>query len=493
MENWLVNAVKVYGDHTAILTDREAISYSDLLLKVINIKISIEENLKPNKAEKIAILLENRIDYVIVIHAFTFLDAIPVMINTRLTSKEIKWQFETVNISKVIVSEKTKPALNNNYFDNLTFYSVDHFADYVKFSSLQNKNIGSHFKNSLDLNKIQSLIYTSGTTGKPKPATIKFSNIWANSQGSAERLGIDKNDIWMLTLPLYHVGGLSIIFRSCINGTTIFLDYEFNVNRIIDRINKYNITIISLVPNMLRRLLKKDKSSNELSKLRLILLGGDRIDISLVESCLKLNLQIAITYGMTESVSQVATALSSTVYKKPLSVGKSLQGIEVKIINENGLLCDNGQVGELVITGSSVIDGYYNVSSDKFTDMGFFTGDIGYIDDDGDIFILQRRVDLIISGGENIYPSEIETHIKSIERVQDACVIGIDDIKWGQIPVVLVQTDNDMNLEEIIISSCKENLAPYKIPKKIYFVKEFPRNSLGKLNRLEIRRLLDKL
>ncbi len=492
MENWLINAVKEYGDHTAVLSESQSLTYYELFQKVKSANLSFKENLKPKSGEKIALILENRIEYIIIIHAFAFIDAIPVLINTRLTEKEIRWQLETINISKVIVSETTIQSLSDEFQNTWECYSVDSKPNKTEFLSLQLDDIVETPNSNLDTNKIQSLIFTSGTTGNPKPAIIKYSNIWASSQGSSERLGIEKNDIWMLTIPIYHVGGLSIIFRSCINGTTVFLDTKFSVDKIINLITRFKITILSLVPTMLRWLITDDSSSKTLAKLRLILLGGDSADTLLIEKSKKLNLQIATTYGMTESVSQVATAVSTTVYNKPLTVGRPLKGIEVKIVDDGGTICKPGQIGEIVLMGDPIIDGYYELPSKKFTNIGFFSGDIGYIDDDGDLFVLQRRVDLIVSGGENIYPSEVENHLRTIDRVQNACVIGINDEEWGQVPIAFIQSNSSENLENLIISSCKSHLAAFKIPKRFIFVDEYPRNSLGKIIRSELKNLIEK-
>ncbi|MCE7735064.1 MAG: o-succinylbenzoate--CoA ligase [Candidatus Heimdallarchaeota archaeon] len=485
MEYWLFETAKKYPERVAVLGENVSITYAELLELVISAAHNLTEISKPIKDTKIAILLENRLEYIILIHAFATNNLIPVLINTRLTKDEIMWQLTKLETTKIIVSKSTfakVEGLSNQFL----FYSVDEAILGTTYLSLKTDG-KSREKDNFSLDKVQSMVFTSGTTGKPKAAVIRFSNLHASALGSATRLGVFQNDIWMLTIPLYHVGGLSILIRSCLNGTTVFLDNKFKTEQLVELINQYHITIVSLVPTMLQWLINYGAFSRPIPTLRLILLGGDRTSKELIESCKKLNLPIATTYGMTETVSQIATAMKTDIFAKPMSVGRPLKGIKVTIVNDKQKICDPNEVGEIIVSGNVVVQEYYDESSDNIGNNKFKTGDIGYMDHDGDLFILQRRVDLIISGGENIYPSEIEDVISKIDGINSNCVIGVDDAEWGQVPVVAVILQNDIIIsKDQILKICSEFLAPYKVPRIVYFMNDFPRNSLGKINRKKL-------
>lgn len=491
MKYWLYDAASKFPNKVAVLGEGLRITYSELMEQVEVAAANIFEITQSLEDTKIAILIENRLEYILLIHAFGVLDCIPVLINTRLTSEEITWQLSKLNLQTVIVSKTTIDKVQH-LSTQLRIFSVDESLPETAFLSLKQRKRRLKM-GKFNLDKIQSLVYTSGTTGKPKAAIIQYSNILASTKGSATRLGVSENDVWMLTIPMYHVGGLSILFRSCLNGTTVFLDKKFKTEQLIGLINKYNISIISLVPTMLQWLVTHEAFATPTPSLRLILLGGDRASVSLIEACENLNLPIATTYGMTETVSQVATAIKTQVFEKPLSVGKALDGILVKIIDQQNVICSPNQVGEIVVSGVAVIKGYYQESSLNFDENGFKTGDIGFLDNAEDLFILQRRVDLIISGGENIYPSEVEDVINGIPEIKSACVFGIEDPEWGQQPVVAVVLEDNATIEnEDILNVCKLTLADFKVPKFVYFINELPRNSLGKINRHKLLEIIEQ-
>lgn len=490
---WLFDTADKYPNKVAVLGKDISITYAKLSELVKSAAQDLVDITKSDSNSKIAILMENRLEYIILIHAFGTIDSIPVLINTRLTKEEINWQLEKINIEKIIVSKNTFVKIEN-LSTKFQCYSVDEEVPGTIYISLKSeKSLKSLDTDSFSLDKIQSLVFTSGTTGKPKAAVIRFSNLHASAIGSASRLGVHQNDIWMLTIPLYHVGGLSILIRSCLNGTTVFLDNKFKTEQIVELIIQYKITIVSLVPTMLLWLINYGAFSQPIPSLRLILLGGDKTSHELIEACKKLDLPIATTYGMTETVSQIATATKTQVFAKPLSVGKPLKGIEVTIINEQNIICHANEVGEIMVSGNAVVSEYYSQPSDNFDIKGFKSGDIGYLDQEGDLFIIQRRVDLIISGGENIYPSEIEDVISKIEGVESVCVVGINDAEWGQVPMVALVLERGYNLEkEDILIICKEALASFKVPKLIFYMDKFPRNSLGKISRKKVIEMINK-
>jgi len=366
-------------------------------------------------------------------------------------------------------------------------------------------------------NSLQAIVFTSGTTGHPKGAMITFDNHFSGAMASAYRLGLDVNDRWLSVLPLYHVGGLAVIFRCCLYGTAVLLHSRFHLDTINHSLDHDRPTLISLVPTMLYRLLQT--RAHWPASLRLILLGGaaaapelvektnmmprklpianDQLSIVNADSLTIDNWQltinnsppplIATTYGLTEAASQVATQTPADTAQKPGSVGKPLLFTKVEIVDENGRSLPPGVPGEIVVSGPTIMQGYYNnpeATEQALRNGRLHTGDIGYLDKDGDLWLVQRRSDIIISGGENVYPAEVEKVLEMNTAVSAACVVGIPDPEWGQKVVALVQLLPDAQMtEEKLLAFSREQLAGYKQPRHIHFVDQLPLTASGKIHR----------
>jgi O-succinylbenzoic acid--CoA ligase len=283
-------------------------------------------------------------------------------------------------------------------------------------------------------------------------------------------------------LPIYHVSGLSILMRQVILGISVVIE-EFEGNKIAHLIDSQHITIVSLVSVMLKRILSAQAN---LSSLRCILLGGGSASQELFAEAKKRHLPLYFSYGMTETASQFATISSNEIERKFGSVGKPLFPNQLKIISQSKV-CDRGEVGEILIKGPTLMVGYYfkNGEVTSFEDGWFNTGDLGYLDEEGFLYIVSRRFDLIISGGENVYPAEIEDVILNHAAVSDCGVIGIEDDEWGQAPVACIVTviadEQKNNLRQELFQLCQNKLARFKQPKHIFFFEQLPRNTALKL------------
>ncbi len=375
MLDWLSHAEQRAPESTALIAGNQALSYRQLDARVSEWCGRLA-TLGANAGDHIAALLPNGVDYVCLIHAAARLGAVMVPLNLRLTPPEQDRLIEAVNAKLVIRAP------------------------------LDTESAGFQ-PAPLDLDAVQSIVFTSGTTGTPKGAQISFGNLYASALASAERLGAQPEDRWLCPLPFYHVGGLSILFRSAIYGSAVVLPDDASTDAIMKALHDSQATIVSLVPTQLYRML--EAGFKPPSSLRLILLGGAAAAPELVQRCLKRDLPIALTYGLTECASQVATAAPDQVRAKPGTAGKPLSSTSVSIVDEQGGLLPPGEYGEIVVSGATVMRGYLGHSP---TDGVFHTGDIGYLDADGDLWVVQRRSDLIVSGGENVYPSEVETVLR---------------------------------------------------------------------------------
>jgi O-succinylbenzoic acid--CoA ligase len=297
---------------------------------------------------------------------------------------------------------------------------------------------------------VHSVIHTSGTTGEPRPVELTYGNHWASALASAWNLGVDPDDRWLCCLPLFHVGGLAVLLRSAIYATTAVIHERFEIGAVRRALESGGITLVSLVPTMLRRLLEAGLS--EAPALRAILLGGGPVPPDLLDC----GLPVVPTYGMTETASQVVTG----------SPGTALPGVELRI----------GEDGEVLVRGPMVAPGA------PAADGWLHTGDRGRLDAEGRLHVEGRIKELIVTGGENVSPVEVEHALAGHPAVADVAVAGLPDAEWGEAVtafVVLREPEDPDKLREW----CRERLAPYKVPRHIEQVEALPRNPAGKLLR----------
>ena len=350
------------------------------------------------------------------------------------------------------------------------------------------------FTNTIDLNKPFTIIHTSGTSGTPKGATLTYGNFFYSAMASAYRLGTLPDDRWLCALPLFHVGGLSIILRACLYGITVDLLERFDLDEINNKLSTEPITLVSLVPTMLYRLLEQG-TPEKWSHLRLVLLGGAAATPELIEKANSAGIRVSTTYGLTEATSQVATMLPEDVAQKPGSVGKPLMFTQIRIIDENNDEQPAGEYGQVIVRGETVMQGYYNnpkANNRTLRDGWLHTGDIGYMDEDGDLFIVQRRTDLIVTGGENVYPAEVENILRAHTAVKEVAVVGVSDAEWGQrvATMIVLKAKTDINTDELE-GYIRKKLAGYKIPRLWRFVEALPQTSSGKIERKRVVELLE--
>lgn len=505
--NWLSQrAVQKKGEialifKSTISQKSEYWTYSQLEDDV-NYWVDYLQSLGIRAGDRVGLLLTNQPRYIMLVHALVRCEAIAVFLNIRLTSEEIRWQIEDSQTKYLICDEFTQLTANHlgSQIKQLVVENCPHSpapfpkgreGGRVMFPSPFGKGVRG--EGLINLEKIQGIFYTSGTTGKPKGVTLTYSNHFHSAIASALQLGIHPDDNWLLCMPLFHVGGLAIAWRSVINGTTITLLPKFDEQEVLEAIAFEKVTIISLVPTMLTRLLQHPNWQN-LQKLRAILLGGAPASLELIDRCLQLNLPIMPTYGMTETASQITTLLPHEVAIKRGSSGLPLFGNRLRIVDDHQQDLAVNAIGQILVQGASVMSGYLHQSDDKATQDGWLhTGDLGYLDCDGYLYVVSRRSDLIISGGENIYPAEIESILLEHPAIAEACVVGVSDREWGEIVAAAIVTKAQLSLAEIRSFCEQKSLARYKSPKSIYIWESLPKTSSGKLLRQEIRDLMEEL
>lgn len=336
-----------------------------------------------------------------------------------------------------------------------------------------------------------AILYTSGTSGTPKGVMLSAEAFWASALASAELLGTTAEDRWLLCMPLFHVGGLSILIRACIAGSCAVIHPGFEAEEVAQALDQQRISGVSLVATMLERVMAVRGPSPLPSTLRCVLLGGGPAPEALLEQAQAQGYPMAPTYGLTEAASQVATRVPGG-WDGPLSGGLvPLPGTELRIVDEEGGILEPGSVGEICVRGPTLMRGYQGLSeaTARALQGGWLhTGDAGVLDRAGRLRVLERREDLIISGGENIYPAEVESVLESHPCIREAGVVGESHDGFGARPVAWCVAEGDerpspSELDEF----CRTRLAAYKVPDRFAWLDVLPRTASGKLLRRKLR------
>jgi O-succinylbenzoic acid--CoA ligase len=301
---------------------------------------------------------------------------------------------------------------------------------------------------------VHTVIRTSGTTGAPKAVELTYANHAASARASAGGLGVEPGDRWLCPLPLHHVGGLNVLIRSAINRTTVVIHERFDVDRVKATFEAGEVTLASLVPTMLERL--RAAGLSEAPNLRAIALGGGPIPPGLLDWAAEAGIPVVPVYGMTETCSQVVAG----------SPGRPLPGVKLQIAPD----------GEILVKGAMV------APNEVARDGWLHTGDQGRLDEDGGLHVLGRLKELIVSGGENLAPLEVEQALLAHPAVAEAGVAGLPDPEWGEAVTAFVVLSAPAQADELR-AWCRERLEPYKVPKAIHAVPALPRGAGGKLLR----------
>ena len=464
-----------------------AIVYGDITLTYSDFKKYISaysEYFKKNgikKNDKIAILSDNNLNFVISIFSLWKLGSIPVLLNTRLVANEI---------NELIKFSNCKILLTDTSFKNLNLSS--NVLCFPKFDEINTK---VHFDEiEFNLNDTAIIIFTSGSTGNPKGVLLSFNNLIQSALTGNQLFKHDKNDRWLASLPFFHVGGFSIITRAIFNGNTLLLPENLNIESIQNVIQKNNPTHASFVSTQLKRLIENDIKPNP--ELRNVLLGGGFLDADLVKDAIDKGWNVSKSYGSTETASFVTALTAKEFVNKKESAGKALIPNEILILDENNNFLKSKTLGEVAVKGKSVAKGYLNNEEEtklKFRNDIYYTGDFGYLDDEGYLFIEARRNDLIISGGENINPYEVESELLKHPLIFEASVLGLEDKEWGSIAAaaVVIKENKIIQLEELKLF-LKDKLAGFKIPKKLFIVKKFPKTEMGKVQKEKLKEVILK-
>ena len=466
---------------TAILSNNIKLTYLEFEEKISSI---IEELIKlgVGRQNKVAILSENSSDYVALIFALWRIGAVPVPMNVKLLQKEIEKQIEIANCRFLL--------LGDSIDDNIKIDDV--IISGIPASSKKSK---VKFEEDIEfsIENTAVIIFTSGSTGVPKGVELSFNNLIQSAMTGDKIFKHRENDRWLASLPFYHVGGFSIITRCFIYGAALIIPDSLEIESLKNSIENFQPTLTSFVTTQLKRLIEAGCKPNK--ELRHILLGGGFMDPSLVEAAINKGWNVSKSYGTSETASFV-TALTADEFKqKPHSAGKAIPPNEILIVDEKRNSLHPMHMGEIAVKAQSVSKGYIgnrNESAKKFGKDIFYSGDNGYLDAEGYLFVEARRNDLIVSGGENINPFEVEKEILTHQKIEEACVFGIEDKEWGQaVAAAIVTKDKSKITLAELKDYLREKLPGYKQPKKIFLLEHLPKTEMGKVQKEKVREIIN--
>ncbi|MBP7691990.1 MAG: o-succinylbenzoate--CoA ligase [Anaerolineales bacterium] len=478
LPDWLHKRAPLSPDRLALVADGVRWTFRQLDERVTAAAAWLRAR-EMDPGARVALLARNSAAYVVLVHAVSRAGAVLVPLNTRLSAPELAWQAADSGARLLLADDAHAAAAAD----------VQAATPGLRVARLEDAAAGAVTAAPLeaifDLASIHSLIYTSGTTGRPKGAQLTFGNHWWSATGSALNLGLRADDVWLACLPLFHVGGLAIVLRGAIYGMTVVVQAGFDPAAVNAALAQERVTIISVVSAMLRRMLDAQGEAPFPAAVRCVLLGGGPAPQPLLEDCAARGLPVVQTYGLTEAASQVATLAPEDALRKLGSAGQPLLPTQLKIEDP-----DASGAGEIIIRGPTLTPGYHGrpeATAHAWRGGWFHTGDIGRLDAAGYLYVLDRRDDLIISGGENVYPAEVEAVLLAHPAVAEAGVAGRPDARWGQVPAAWVVLRAGLTADEPELRAfCQARLARYKVPARVTFADALPRNAAGKLLRRQL-------
>lgn len=448
------------------------------------------------KGDRIALFAKNNEDFITAFFGAAKQGVITVPINWRLQTDEIVYILSNAAPSLLIYDECFKEKI----------------ADVLKRHRIETIVSGTEtFTESLanfptDEPKMQSkdddtilIMYTSGTTGKPKGAMITHTNLFAASIGMSHVIDWWFGDRFLSVAPFFHIGGFAPIITNLHNGSTAVLMEDFDPVEVWQVIEKEKITTMMTVPVMLQYMLKVyDKVKTDYRSIRNITCGASPVPETIIRAFDNMGISVQQVYGITEYTGAVSFWKKIMDETKIRSMGKTVFHGNIKIVDpDTKKTLGPNEIGEIVLSGPQVFKGYWQNEAETkkvLIDGEYYSGDLGKIDEDGFIYVIDRLKDMIISGGENIYASEVENAIRTLSGVIDVAVVGIPHEKWGEVPkAFVVKAENASIDEEDIINACREKLASFKVVKAVQFVDELPRNAAGKVLKHVLKTTYEKV
>lgn len=487
-------------DKVAFYFDDQGTSYKDLQNLTESCAFGLQK-IGVQKGDRVAIFTPSSLEFVISWFAAVRLGAAVIPVNIMLKTRESKYILENAEVNTLIVHQSQVEMVNSfrpelPFLKNLVVVGKQKPAGSRSFADFLSEKPSREMTVDCAPDITATMIYTSGTTGFPKGAMITHANLYSNVQDIIDALHLDERMLRVSVTPLFHAMGLTVnVLAVMLLGATAVIQAKLDFDEFLKANEKYRATMISGAPALHYMLAYDPRTQKyDLSSWKVAMSGSAPLPVEVLSKFEeKFKIPMIEAYGLTE-VTTAATANPFSGIRKPGSVGLPLPNLEVKIFDEQDRELSVGEIGEVVIRGPAVMKGYYNnpqATAETLKGGWLHTGDLGKMDENGYFYILDRKKDMIICSGYNVYPREIEELLHTHPAVLEAAVIGIPDPKRGESPMAfIILKPGKKASEKELIQFSRENLAAYKVIRAVRFLEEFPRNPNRKVLKRELRQMV---
>jgi acyl-CoA synthetase (AMP-forming)/AMP-acid ligase II len=486
----LTKSAHTLPDKIAVICDGKRVTYGELNARVNQLAHGLLHN-GISRSSRVAILMYNSVELVEIYFALAKAGIVGIPLNFRLTSPELSYIIENSDATALIMGKGCEPTINQLKSKLLR---LEHFItvekDYHKLYQDQPDHEPGIKVNPEDESFI---IYTSGTTGKPKGVILTHKNHFWNAINYTVAYQMDEKDVELALTPLFHSSTLGRVFTYVFTGATFIISNRFDPEQAMEFITQHKVTSITQTPTMYAALLNLPQADRfHTDSVKRVVSGAAPIFPEMKGELKKLFPHAGIfdLYGLTEASPGVTILGHHDPPGKITSVGRPMMSVKIKVIDEDSEELSPGENGEIICRGPNVMKGYYNneaATQDVLKGGWLYTGDVGKIDQDGYLYLTGRKKEIIISGGENIYPAEVEVVLQQHPLILEAAVIGVPDGYWGEsVKAIVVLKPGKSLTEREVIEYCKSQLALYKKPKSVDFVDALPRNVANKVMKAEL-------
>ncbi|GAA4364605.1 acyl-CoA synthetase [Paeniglutamicibacter cryotolerans] len=483
--------------HAAIIKDGVSLSYDELALRVDQLA-DVLRGLGAGHGSRVAYLGNNHPAFLETLFACGSIGAVFVPLNTRLAARELTYALNdsgsTVLISPESLEGLADPAVRDTAVGHRLVVADEPGLDSPYERSLAAASSG-HRDVPVGLEDPAIILYTSGTTGAPKGAVLTHGNMTWNSFNVLVDYDVTSDAVALMIAPMFHAASLGMgALPTLLKGGTLVLQDRFEPSLVLDAIERHQVTSLSGVPTTYQMLAEHPAwGATDISSLRMLTCGGSAVPLRVLEAYEERGLGFSGGYGMTETAPGATSLQAERSREKIGSAGLPHFFSAVRVIDDRGAQVPAGVVGEILLSGPNVILQYWNrpeASAESYADdVWFRSGDMGYLDDEGFLYISDRLKDMIISGGENVYPAEIEQAIMELTEVSSVAVIGVPDPKWGEVPrAIVVPAEGCEVTGARIMEHLDGRIARYKIPRSFVIADELPRTASGKIRKADLRK-----
>lgn len=485
IDHWLSETQKKYPQKTAIIFKGKNWTYTKLDILIKEASSYLQNQCKLKMGDRFCFYGLNNPEQIVLLFAASKIGAIIFPINWRLANPEVEYQ---------IKNSKPKLIFYDPQFENiLENLNIDKSIKKILIKNTKTKNkLSDERKNKLQVKSLDKnnlpllLVYTSGTTGKPKGALISQKSVICNAKMSHDAHSLKSSDKALIFLPLFHVGGINILFLPALFiGATTVLQEKFDLEESINNIHKYRISQILTVPTILDQMITHNLWDEiDRNSIKVISIGSTSVPLKLIKKLHSFQIPIIQIYGATETGPIAIYQKVKDTFETEGSIGKAGSLCKIKLVNKDLEEVEIGCAGQILVKGDNILDEYWDdtiATKKSIIDGWFLTGDMAKVDSVGNYWFVDRIKNVIISGGENIYPAELEIILSGHKDLKEFSVIGKKDPTWGEVPVIVAVSKKENLKPENILLSFEGKVAKYKIPKEVIFVNEIPKNALGKI------------